>query len=383
MSINTDNIEIIESVKKLCLNEIPKYQTEKYYGTVPLPLFKSFSALGLTGLSISEEGGGIGGSASLIASILEEISKVDLGPAIFLSVHLMVSRIIQNFGDAAQKQRYLPLLADGKLLGAFALTEPSAGSDAKALKSTAIQSGGDFILNGSKTYITSAGWANLYIVFAKIPSTDQKDSSIAAFLVPADSKGLIVGTPEKKMGCELSPISTLTFEDIKLPKEALLGSLTSGYKIALSGLASGRVNIAACANGLSQAALERAVAHLNDREQFGKPLIEMQGLQFMLADMKTKLEAARLLTREAANHIDQHSPVETQRSFSSMAKLFATDSAMEITTDAVQLLGGAGYIREYQVERYMRDAKMLQIVEGTNQIQRGIIARDFLAVWVA
>jgi alkylation response protein AidB-like acyl-CoA dehydrogenase len=368
---NIEHAQILESVKKMALKEIPSYQKEEFYGTLPRPLFDSMAALGLTGLSISEINGGMGAPAKLIAGVLEEIAQVDLGPAIFLSVHLMVAKMIETFGNEAQKQKYLEGLIEGKMLAAFGLTEASAGSDASAIKTTAQQTQNGFTLNGSKIYITSAGWADLYVTFAKMP-----DGKMSAFIVPAKTKGLVIGTPEKKMGCELSPIATLTFENMELPKEALLGELGQGYKVALNGLAGGRVSIAACANGLSQSALERAVAYLKEREQFGKPLIEMQGLQFMLADMKIKLETAKLITAHAADIIDNKSSQGDQRLFSSIAKCYATDSAMAVTTDAVQLFGGAGYIKEYQVERLMRDAKMLQIVEGTNQIQRMIIARE-------
>jgi alkylation response protein AidB-like acyl-CoA dehydrogenase len=368
---NIEHAQILESVRKMALKEIPNFQKEEFYGTLPRPLFDSMAALGLTGLSISESNGGMGAPAKLIAGVLEEIAQVDLGPAIFLSVHLMVSKMIETFGNDSQKKQYLEGLIEGRLLAAFGLTEASAGSDASAIKTAAQETPNGYVLNGEKIYITSAGWADLYVVFAKMP-----DGKMSAFIVPAKTKGLVIGSPEKKMGCELSPIATLTFQNMELPKEALLGEIGQGYKVALNGLAGGRVSIAACANGLAQSALQRAVAYLKERQQFGKPLIEMQGLQFMLADMKIKLETAKLITAEAAEKIDNQSSQSDQRLFSSIAKCYATDSAMAVTTDAVQLFGGAGYIKEYQVERLMRDAKMLQIVEGTNQIQRMIIARE-------
>jgi alkylation response protein AidB-like acyl-CoA dehydrogenase len=366
--------QIIESVRKMALKEIPTFQKEEFYGTLPRGLFDSMANLGLTGLSISEQGGGMGAPAKLIAAVLEEIAQVDLGPSIFLSVHLMVSKMIETFGTASQKEKYLAGMIEGKLLAAFGLTEANAGSDASAIKTAAKETPTGFVLNGSKIYITSAGWADLYVVFAKMP-----DGKMSAFIVPAKTKGLVISPPEKKMGCELSPIATLTFENMELPKEALLGEVGQGYKVALNGLAGGRVSIAACANGLSKSALQRSLDFLKEREQFGKPLIEMQGLQFMLADMRIKLETARLITAQAADKIDGGASQGDQRLFSSIAKCYATDSAMSVTTDAVQLFGGAGYIKEYQVERLMRDAKMLQIVEGTNQIQRMIIAREMSA----
>lgn len=371
--------EIRESVRKLAEREIPKYQNENFYGTLPKDLFKSLAELGLTGLPIEERWNGIGDGAETCSIVMEELARVDLGPAVFLSVHWMVARLIQMYANEEQSKLYMPKLASGELLAAYALTEPGSGSDASGMTSTALVTDDGFILNGGKTYISSAGWADLYLVFAKVIQAKGQDLSqapIAAFIVDANTKGLIVGTPEKKMGCELSPISTLTFEDLHLNKASLLGDGTNGYKIALSGLSAGRINIAACANGLALGSLQIALDYIKERKQFDQSLIEFQGLQFMVADMRTKLEAARLLTREAAAAIDNKNGRSIERTLSSMAKLFATDSAMQVTTDAVQLLGGAGYIKEYKVERFMRDAKMLQIVEGTNQIQRMIITRE-------
>lgn len=372
---NESEHEIINSIEKLCLREIPKYQNEQNYGKFPRTLFNSFAELGLTGLSISEDNNGLGANATTLAKVFEEISRHDLGPAIFLSVHCMVAKIIEKFGGTNQKQKYLDKLASGKLLGAFALTEPQAGSDAAALRTQAKTVDGGFVINGNKAYITSAGWADIYIVFARTDLTKVGGKGISAFIVEAGTKGINIGTPEKKMGCELSPIATLTFEEMFVPESQLIGTIDNGFAIALSGLAGGRVNIGACANGLSRAALDISIQYLKEREQFGSKLIEFQGLQFMLADMYMKYEASKLLIEKAANVIDNKESQKSERLYSSCAKCFATDSAMSITTDAVQLLGGAGYIKEYKVERLMRDAKMLQIVEGTNQIQRTIIAR--------
>ena len=367
--------EIRHALERLCAVEIPKYQKDEYYNTLPRKLFESFATVGVTGLSISESSGGMAASSSTSALVMETIARFDLGPAIFISVHSMVSGLISKFCGNGECKKYLPDLASGKLLAAFALTEPQAGSDASALTTEATVSGDSFVLNGQKCYITSAGFADLYLVFART-KTDTGEG-VSAFVVPADTKGLTIGKAEKKMGCELSPIASLFFESAKIPKSALLGEIHQGYKIALSGLAGGRVNIAACANGLSMTAIDLALKHTKERKQFGKPIIEFQGLQFMLADMQIALEAARALTWKSAQEIDApaSSGFNTRLS-SSVAKCFATDAAMQITTDAVQLLGGAGYIKDYSVERLMRDAKMLQIVEGTNQIQRMVICRE-------
>lgn len=368
---------VLETIDRICKNEIPRFQGEAHYNTVPRALFKVFGDAGVAGLAVPEAFGGIAASASTSAAAFDLISRYDMGPAIFISVHAMACGLITRFGSADQKSSLLPKLASGDLLAAFALTEPGAGSDAQSLTTEAVQDGASFVLKGGKCYITSAGFADLYVVFGR--TADASGSGISAFLVPPGIEGFSIGSPEKKMGCELSPIASLFFDGARVPASALLGPLHQGFKVALSGLAGGRVNIAACANGLSRAALDAAVRHLKERRQFGRPLAEFQGLQFMVADMHSRLEASRLLTERAAADLDSPSAsISSTRLSSSVAKCFATDSAMSITTDAVQLLGGAGYIRDYAVERYMRDAKMLQIVEGSNQIQRMIISRELL-----
>jgi alkylation response protein AidB-like acyl-CoA dehydrogenase len=380
MTRSNDEQLILETVERLCASEITKYQNDMYYNTVPKALYASLSEVGLAGIAIPENLGGLEASAATTASIFETIARFDVGPAIFLSVHAMVSGLIVRFGTEEQKKGLLPKLASGELLAAFALTEPNAGSDARALTTEATQTPDGFKLKGSKCYITSAGFADLYLVFARTQT--ESGAEISAFLVPASTPELSIGKPEKKMGAELSPIASLFFEEAHIPRDALLGPINNGFTVATAGLAAGRVNIAACANGLSIAAFDIARRHLRERRQFGRPLADFQGLQFMIADMYQKLEAARLLTQMGAAEIDaaksgSSNGVHTKLS-SSVAKCFATDAAMSITTDAVQLLGGAGYIKEYSVERLMRDAKMLQIVEGANQVQRMIIARELL-----
>lgn len=379
MELQQEDLAILETVRKIAQNEIPKYLTEEHLNTVPLALFKIFGKQGLAGLTVGEEFGGLERGALLTAAVLEEIASVNLGPAIFLSVHLMVSKIVEYFGDAQQKKNFLPKLASGEMLGAFALTEPSAGSDASGLKLEAKPSGDSFILNGEKCYISSAGWADVYVVFARTISGSAGKDGISVFLVPKDLPGLTIGKPEKKMGCEYSPIATLTFADAKIGRDALIGELNQGYRLALFGLAGGRVNIAAAANGLSRTAIERSILHMKDRKQFGQLLADFQGLQHMLADMRSLYEASKLLVLKAAYEIDHPSTSGNPNLYPSIAKCFATDAAMKITTDAVQILGGAGYIRDFGVEQLMRDAKMLQIVEGTNQIQRNLIAKAMLS----
>lgn len=335
--------------------------------------FMAMADLGLSGMSLEDHVGGTDLNSLSIAAGIFEIARMQLGPAIYLGVHLMVSRLIRNFSAAGQNVKLMEDLAAAKKLGAYGLTEPQAGSDAAALITRAERKGNNYILNGEKTYITSGNVADVFVIFARTGVAGGK--GISAFVVNADTPGFTRGKPEKKMGCKGAPITTLHFENCEIPESARIGEEGQGYKIALSGLNSGRINIAASACGLSSRAIELAAAHLKERKQFGKPLAEFQGLQFMLADMTVKHRASVLLTRDAAQNLDRSS---TERWPASIAKCFATDSAMATTTDAVQLLGGAGYIEEYEVERLMRDAKMLQIVEGTNQVQRMLIARELL-----
>ncbi|MCB0359159.1 MAG: acyl-CoA dehydrogenase family protein [Bdellovibrionales bacterium] len=334
--------------------------------------FNDMGELGLAGMCLDEAVGGSSFDSLSIAATIFEIARVQLGPAIYLSVHQMVSKLIQNYWEAPDKQSLLSELAAGTKLGAYCLTEASAGSDASSLKTTARQeSSGDWLLNGEKIYITSAGLADVYLVFAR--TSDSARSSITAFLVTKESRGIEFGPAERKMGAEGSPIGSVLLRDCRVPADRVVGGVGEGYRIALSGLNGGRINIAAAACGLSSAAITLARSHLSERSQFGSPLKDFQGLQFMIAEMAMKLRAAVLVTRDAAGELDRAPTVNWP---ASIAKCFASDRAMEITTDAVQLFGGAGYLADYKVEQLMRDAKMLQIVEGTNQIQRVLIARS-------
>jgi alkylation response protein AidB-like acyl-CoA dehydrogenase len=372
---------IIDSANKLAKSEFLKYQTNKYYNTVPRELFKKLAEVGFTGLSIDQKYDGCYYSSTLTAKVLEELAKVDSGVSIFLSVHLMVAGLISKHGNEEQKNSFLPKLAKGELLGAFALTEAEAGSDASNLKTSAKKQGDNWILNGEKCYITSAGFADLYIVFAKSEASveSEEKNKICAFIVNATQEGIDVSPPEKKMGAELSPIASISFKNVVLKNSQLIGAENSGYKIALSGLAGGRINIAAIACGISSNAIEIAKNYMLERKQFGKKISEYQGLQFMIADMVIKLEASRQLTYLASKTLDENKSKKLNRIYPAYAKCFSSDSCMQITTDAVQLLGGAGYIKEYKVESLMRAAKMLQIVEGTNQIQRMLIAKEILS----
>ncbi len=371
--------ELIESLKKCCESRLAALIEEHRRQSTPnihRALFKEISSLGLAGMAVGEQFDGLESTSFAIAKCIETLAECDLGPAIFTSVHNMVAGTIQRFGSTANKGLYLSKLASGNLLGAFALTEPGAGSDASALKTTALKVDGGFEIRGEKCYISSANFADIFLVFARTGAAGK--DGISAFVVPKNTPGLSVGPDENKMGCQLSPIATVTFDQVKVPNDNLVGEINRGYSVALSCLAGGRINIAACAVGIAKKAITLSAAHLTGRKQFGAPLSSFQGLQFILADMKIKLAASEALLADACTAMDAKAPAAEIRTKAAIAKCFATDSAMAITTDAVQLLGGAGYLTDYKVEKLMRDAKMLQIVEGTNQIQRILIARELL-----
>ena len=293
-----------------------------------------------------------------------------LSLAISLSVHQLSAFGVHGFGSEMLKQKYLPRLFSGDWLGAYALSEASSGSDAAALRTRAERVGATYQLTGSKRFISSAGEADFYLVMAR--TGDAGPKGISAFAVEKGWPGFEFGKREEKMGWHASPMRELLFDGCEVPAENLVGEEGQGFTIALAGLDSGRLGIAACSVGLAQAAFDAAVGFARERAQFGRPIIEFQGLQFMLADMATQVEAARRLYREAGRLRDAGGDYTTA---ASMAKLFASDTAMRVTTDAVQVHGGYGYMQEYPVERYMREAKALQIVEGTNQVQRVVIGR--------
>jgi acyl-CoA dehydrogenase len=338
----------------------------------PLENIRKMGQNGLMGIPIPEEYGGAGADFLSYIIAIEEISKADASHGVILAVHTSVGTFpILYFGTEEQKAKYLPKLAAGEFIGAFALTEPNAGSDATGLATTAVRKGDHYVLNGTKRFITNGGYADVYTVMA-VTDKSKGSKGITSFLVDKDTPGFKIGAVEKKMGLNASSTTELIFEDALVPVENILGKEGEGFKVAMSLLDGGRIGIGAQGVGIAQAALDAAVAYAKERKQFGKNIIDFQGIQFMLADMATQVEAARLLVYQAANLRMQGLPYAKQ---ASMAKMFATDTAMRVTTDAVQVFGGYGYCREYPVERFMRDAKITQIYEGTNQVQRIVIAR--------
>ncbi|PIP89328.1 MAG: acyl-CoA dehydrogenase [Bdellovibrionales bacterium CG12_big_fil_rev_8_21_14_0_65_38_15] len=341
-----------------------------------IEIYQSLGQLGFGGMTLPSQYGGAEMTYEDACVAYEELAKSSVAYAVTLSVSSMVQSIINNFGTPEQKQKYLPALTSGQEIGAFALSESSAGSDASSLKTTAKKTDGGYILNGSKCWISSAGVAKTYIVMARTGGEGSK--GVSAFIVEDGMKGFEYGKKEKKMGWRASPTRELLFQNCFVPEENLLKEEGFGFKVAMSALDAGRFTIGAIAVGLSQRALDEAVKYSLTREQFKQPIFEFQGLQFMMADMATEISASRLLVRQSAINFDNGS---TDGTLAAMAKLKSTDTAMKVTTDAVQILGGVGYTQEYPLERFMRDAKVLQIVEGTNQIQRVVIARNLKKIY--
>ncbi|MBH0168951.1 acyl-CoA dehydrogenase [Fictibacillus sp. 18YEL24] len=346
-------------------------ETEEF----PRHLITKMAELGLMGIPIPEEYGGAGMDFTSYIIAINELSKVSATIGVILSVHTSVgTNPILYFGNEEQKRKYIPKLASGEFLGAFGLTEPSSGSDAASLKTRAVKKGDHYILNGSKIFITNAGEADVYIVFAST-APDKGSYGISAFIVDKDTPGFSVGKKEKKMGLNGSNTCEIVFEDARVPAENLLGKEGEGFKIAMSNLDVGRIGIAAQSLGIAEAALEYATNYAKERKQFGKPIGANQGLGFKLADMATEVEAAKLLTYRAADLKTNNLSCGKE---ASMAKLFASETAMKSAIEAVQVYGGYGYTKEYPVERLFRDAKVCQIYEGTSEIQRMVLSKHLL-----
>ncbi len=339
-------------------------------------MFGRLAELGLTGIVFPEDYGGAGADYLSYAIAVEELSRVCASTGVTLSAHLSLgSNPIYLFGSEEQKKKFLTPLAQGEAMGAFGLTEPSAGSDAGGTRTTAVRDGDDWILNGSKIFITNGGEADIYVVFARTDRNAEKHRGISAFIVEKGTPGFSFGKKEKKMGIRSSPTLELVFENCRVPAANLLGEEGKGFKVAMKTLDGGRIGIASQALGIAQGALDATKKYVAEREQFSKPLTAFQGVQFQLADMATQVEAARLLVYNAAYRASAGLPYSQE---SAMAKLFASETAMKVTTQAVQLHGGYGYTREFPVERMMRDAKITEIYEGTSEIQRVVIGTNMM-----
>jgi alkylation response protein AidB-like acyl-CoA dehydrogenase len=344
-------------------------------GEFPWDIVKILAQSDLMGVYIPEEYGGMGGGVMEMVIVTEELSRICGGVALAFAATALGAFPILLYGTEAQKREYLPDIASGKKLAAFGLTEAESGSDAASIKSTAAKEGDYYVLNGTKQWITNGGEAEIYTT---VLMTDKKRGArgATAFIIEKGTPGFSFGKKEKKMGIRASATTELTFEDCRVPGENVLGKEGLGFQVAMKTFDRTRPGVAAQAVGIAQGALEEALRYAHQREQFGRKISSFQGIQFMLADMATKLEASRSLVYYAARLID--SGARSFSKLSAMAKLFASDVAMEVTTDAVQILGGYGYMKEYPVEKMMRDAKITQIYEGTNQIQRSIIALELI-----
>ncbi|MFP2958094.1 acyl-CoA dehydrogenase family protein [Myxococcus sp. 1LA] len=338
----------------------------------PTDLFKQLGELGLLGVNLPAQYGGSEAGVVAYALAMMEMAAADASTSVAMAVTNMCGELINAFGTEAQREKYVTRLASGEAIaGSFALSEPHAGSDPGALRTTAVRRGDVWVLNGSKQWITSGAYAGVMVVWARTANTGNK--GLSCFIVEGGTKGLIIGKHEDKMGLRSSNTVSLTFEDCEIPAENLLGAEGQGFRLAMVALDGGRIGIAAQACGVGRAALEAAVAYAKEREAFGQPIAEFQGPRFMLADMKTQLDAAELLTLRAASMKEKGQPFSRE---ASMAKLFASEMSNRVADKAVQIHGGYGYIDEFPVERYFRDARVQTIYEGTSEVQRMVIARE-------
>ena len=374
--LNEDHIMIRKMVSDFAEGECaPGAEERDEKEEFPLDLWKKCAELGLAGITFPEEYSGIGADYISYAIAIEEISKVDASLGVTISAHSsLCANPIYKFGTEEQKQKYLIPLATGEKLGAFGLTESLAGSDASGTRTTYVKQGDEYIINGSKIFITNGYYADTYVITAQ-GDKSKGNRGISTFIIEKGTLGFTFGKKEKKMGIRSSATYELVFEDVHIPAENLLGQEGQGFKIAMVTLDFGRIGIAAQALGIAQGAYEQALKYSKERSQFGMTLSEMPIIQFKLANMAIQIEAARLLVYEACYKADMHEPVSK---YSAMAKAFAGDTANMVATEAVQILGGYGYTRDYPVERMMRDAKITQIYEGTNEIQRVVVAASIL-----
>ncbi len=341
----------------------------------PMETVEKMAKIGIMGIPIPKQYGGQGGTNQMYGMAVEELSRVCATTGVIVSAHTsLCMNPILEYGTEEQKQKYLPKLAKGEWIGAFGLTEPNAGTDAAMQQTMAVDAGDKWILNGTKIFITNAAFANVFIVMA-MTDKSQGTRGISAFIVEKGFKGFSIGKMEKKMGIRGSATCELIFENCEVPKENLLGELGKGFKIAMQTLDGGRIGIASQALGIAQGAMDETIKYTKERKQFGKAIAAFQNTQFQLANLETRVQAARLLVRQASYKKDMHLPYSVD---AAMAKLFAAETAMEVTTKAVQLHGGYGYTREYPVERMMRDAKITEIYEGTSEVQRMVIAGKLL-----
>jgi alkylation response protein AidB-like acyl-CoA dehydrogenase len=368
---------ILGAVRDFAETELAPYAAERDEKHIfPRETLNRAGELGLGGIYVREDFGGTGLARVDTVAIFEELAKGDPAVAAYISIHNMVAWMIDTYGDDVQRGRWLPVLTAMEQFGGYCLTEPGAGSDAANIATSAVRDGEDYLLTGVKQFISGAGEAGVYVVMARTGGTGSGARGISAFLVPGDAEGLSFGAPEKKMGWHAQPTRQVIFDGVRVPASALLGEEGKGFAIAMSALNGGRLNIAACSLGGAAWALEKAVQYVHERVAFGEPLAEKQSILFTIADMRTELQAARLMVRDGAQAVDAKAPDATMRC--AMAKRFATDAGFEIANKALQLHGGYGYLQDYGVEKVVRDLRVHQILEGTNEIMRLIVGREML-----
>ena len=371
-SLNKREELFLQMIREFAENEVKPLAAEvDEQERFPMETVEKMAKIGIMGIPIPVEYGGQGGTNQMYIMAVEELSRVCATTGVIVSAHTsLCMNPILEFGTEEQKQKYLPKLASGEWIGAFGLTEPNAGTDAAMQQTTAVLDGEEWVLNGSKIFITNAGYAHVYVIMA-MTDKSKGTKGISAFIVEKDTPGFSIGKKEKKLGIRGSATCELIFENCRIPKADLLGELGKGFKIAMMTLDGGRIGIASQALGIAQGAMDVTVKYTKERKQFGKAIAAFQNTQFQMANLETRVQAARLLVRQAAYKKDMHLPYSVD---AAMAKLFAAETAMEVTTKCLQFHGGYGYTREYEIERMMRDAKITEIYEGTSEVQRMVIA---------
>ena len=374
-TLSEDQQAIFETARAFAASELAphsaRWDEEKVF---PVETLRAAAALGLAGIYVKDDVGGSALGRLDAALVFEALSYGDVSTAAFLSIHNMASWMIDRFGSESLRRKYLPRLTTMELIASYCLTEPGSGSDAASLRTTAKREGDEYVLNGAKAFISGAGTSDVYVVIARTGA--EGAAGVSTFVVEKASPGLSFGGQERKMGWASQPTAMVHFDGVRVPAENRVGEEGQGFRFAMMGLDGGRLNIAACSLGGAQLALDTATAYLDSRKQFGRALREFQGLQFKLADMATELDAARLMVRRGAAAMDAGDPRATQ--YCAMAKRFATDAGFEVANQALQLHGGYGYLKDYPLERIVRDLRVHQILEGTNEIMRVIIARELL-----
>ncbi|WP_085908389.1 isobutyryl-CoA dehydrogenase [Kiloniella majae] len=373
--LNEEQCAIQEMAQDLARDKIAPFALEwDEKEHFPVDVMREAAALGMGGIYVRDDVGGSGLGRLDAALIFEALSAGCPAVSAFISIHNMASWMIDRFGTEEQRQKWLPQMMTMDLIASYCLTEPSAGSDAAALKTKAVRDGDDFILNGAKQFISGAGTSDLYLVMAR--SGGDGAGGVSCFLVPKDAEGVSFGANEKKMGWKAQPTRTVVMEDVRIPAANMIGEEGQGFKIAMMGLDGGRLNIGACSLGGAQSTLDKAIGYMGERKAFGKSLAQFQGLQFKVADMETELTAARTLLYTAATKLDAKTHDATR--WCAMAKRFATDTGFTVANEALQIHGGYGYLADYGIEKIVRDLRVHQILEGTNEIMRLIISRDLL-----